>query len=211
MNPLYRLGPAQHVRNTGRRKPQANTRWARAQPTKTSLSNANPKPQTALLPAGLIGEGEEVLWLSRPSLWFLILPAWRAYLIPILAAVVVIAAGGTNDKTPLLLAGMGIVLLARMSVQWLRWVSRVYVITDQQVIMIRGVLTTQTLRVSLTQVQHTQVVRGFLEQLTGIGTIQAATAGTGYSELVWSMVTEPYRVQELLEKTRQGKTDTSAY
>jgi len=169
------------------------------------LPDAEPKKQiaqTALLPAGLIAEEETVLWLARPSLWFLILPAWRAYLIPILAAVVVIAVGGTNSRTPLLLAGLGIVLFSRMGVQWFRWVSRVYVITDQQVIMISGVLTTQTLRVSLPKVQHTQVIRGFLEQLTGTGTLHAATAGTGYSEIIWEILREPYEVQRVLENSK---------
>ncbi len=158
---------------------------------------------TALLPAGLLAPGEYVRWMDRPSRWYILWTGFWVYIFSFMLVALMIWA--LTKGYPTLPPWTGMLLgIARLTASVLMWLSRVYIVTDRQAVMIAGVFTTVTVRLPLDRVQHTRVNRRIYEQLTGIGTLEVATAGSGGSEIVWEMVNAPYRVQEVLEQARES-------
>ncbi len=153
----------------------------------------------ALLPAQLLQGGEIIILLIKPSPWYIVLEplrflvatllAWLILLILVHRALVPITA---VDVT-LLAIGVAAV---RLVWQFMEWLSRVYVLTDQRVIVVWGVLRVQVFESQLKKIQHTITLFTIRERLFGLGTIGFTTAGTGAVEAAWRMVANPLDVHQ---------------
>jgi len=153
----------------------------------------------AMLPSELLQPAEIIILLLKPSPWFILLAPLKT-----LAMLAVITLGllvlgsyyqlGVSQRDLLLL---GIALIGgRLFWQFLEWLSRVYVLTDQRMIRVRGVLRVQVFECQLNQVQHTEAVFTIRERLFALGTISFATAGTALNEVFWTMVAHPLEVHQ---------------
>ena len=159
----------------------------------------------ALLPAELLQPGEIIILLLKPSPWFIVLSPLRtlALLALLTLGVLVLLSWGV----PLGLAHREIILLGvaaavlRLFWQFLEWLSRVYVLTDQRVIRVKGVLRVNIFETPLQQIQHTNLLFSIRERLFGLGTIAFATAGTGVYDAFWTMVSSPLDVHQKVIQT----------
>lgn len=157
----------------------------------------------AMLPTELLQPGEIIILLLKPSPWFILLAPLKTILL--LAVATAIAAVLPLDRAAvanqqLVLAGLTLIAL-RLFWQFLEWLSRVYVLTDQRVIRVMGVLRISIFEAPLQQVQHTTLIFSIRERLCGLGTIGFATAGTGGFEAYWQMVAKPYDVHQKVVQT----------
>lgn len=160
----------------------------------------------AMLPAQLLQDGEVVVLLIKPSLWFIVLEPLATIL-----GLAMLTAGGVGavysgwlrlSVVDVILAGGGLVGL-RLFWQFLEWLSRVYVLTDRRVIRVRGVLRVHVFECALKRIQHTEAVFSLRERLFGLGTIHFATAGTAGIEASWRMVARPLEVHRIVVQTLQ--------
>ncbi|MFA9477463.1 PH domain-containing protein [Phycisphaerales bacterium AB-hyl4] len=158
----------------------------------------------AMLPTELLQPGEIIILLLKPSPWFILLAPIKTLFMLVL---LVIAAGAINnqfgldiDRRDLILVGVGLVG-ARLFWSFLEWLSRVYVLTDQRVIRVRGVLRVFVFEAHLREIQHTELLFSLRERPFNLGTLGFATAGTAVSEAYWQMVARPLEVHQRVVET----------
>ncbi|MFW6059749.1 MAG: PH domain-containing protein [Phycisphaeraceae bacterium] len=160
----------------------------------------------AMLPAELLQPHEIIVLLLKPSPWFIVLaPLKTLVALVVLTLAMVVLSGHIHAwlgiaQRDLVLIGVALIGV-RLFWQFLEWLSRVYVMTDQRLIRVRGVLRVQVFECQLRQVQHTEVLLSIRERLFGLGTIVFATAGTALSEAHWQMVARPLEVHQRVVQT----------
>ncbi len=111
--------------------------------------------------------------------------------------------GRAGLRMPVLHAS-GVLLGARVLWEVLVWLSRRYVLTDQRVMSISGVIVRQVREVPLARVQNTVLVRSLGERLFGLGTIGVASAGSAWIEVAWVMITHPARRLDAIRQAMRG-------
>src|SRR5688500_8335116 len=136
---------------------------AEGRPVATSLAT--------LLTRHVLRDGELVLLILKPSLWFIALAAMR------FAAVVLIGiiAARLWLKPPVALraAEVGAVLIAaRIMVAVLQWMGRLYVLTDLRVLRLSGVFNVDIFDCPLRKVGQARLTRSFRERLLRLGSIE---------------------------------------
>lgn len=167
--------------------------------------DAFPNPAAAaMLPAELLQPGEIIILLLKPSPWFIVLVPMKM-LIGIALGTGVLAA--LQGMAPIGFSQQQIVVLGfalggvRVFWQFLEWLSRVYVLTDQRVIRVMGVLRISIFETPLQRIQHTEIVVSVRERLLGLGSIAFATSGTGGYEAYWLMIQKPLEVHQKIVQT----------
>jgi len=157
-----------------------------------------------LLPAQLLQPGEIIILALKPSPLMVVLAPLKQLTLIVLAAAVGAAAaellGHSGSASRVLLAGVALVT-GRVFWECLEWLSRVYVLTDQRVIRVAGVLRVRVFEAGLGQVQHSEVVLSLRERLFNLGTIAFSTAGTAAAEAYWHMVANPLEVHRTVVNT----------
>jgi len=162
----------------------------------------------AALTSRLLQPGETIVLLLKPSPLFIVLaPLGTLIAIGLLTAIAVVAgdAIGLSSSQQRGLAGVGVsLLMLRLAWQFLEWLSRLYVLTDQRLVRQQGVLRVNIFECPLSKVQHTDLALSLRERLTGLGTIAFSTAGTGGIDAVWHMIARPMEVhQTVIEALRR--------
>lgn len=162
----------------------------------------------ALLPEQLLQGGEVIILLIKPSPWYIVLESLRFLAVTavlLVAALALTSAGWLGEQ--LSISKLDLVLLAiaitgaRLVWQFLEWLSRVYVLTDQRVIRIMGFFRVQVFETQLKKIQHTVTLFSIRERLFALGTIGFATAGTDAVEATWRMVAKPLEVHRVVIET----------
>lgn len=164
-----------------------------------------PAPAAAMLPADLLQPGEIIILLLKPSPWFILLGPLKTLIGLALATMGLAVLAfyvpplGITQRESLLLGGamMGL----RLFWQFLEWLSRVYVLTDQRVIRVMGVMRISIFEAPLQQIQHTSLLFSVRERVLGLGTLAFATAGTGGYEAFWVMLDRPLEVHQKVVQT----------
>ncbi|MEX2215189.1 MAG: PH domain-containing protein [Phycisphaeraceae bacterium] len=157
---------------------------------------------SSLLPNELIQPNEIIILLLKPSLWFVLLPSLSFLIGLVVLAVVAITLRNAGHLTYLTRQDIVLCVIGlagiRLFWQFLEWLSRIYVLTDQRIIRIKGVLRVQVFETPLKKVQHTETVFTVKERIVGVGTILFATAGTASYEAAWLMVAQPLEVHRIV-------------
>ncbi len=160
---------------------------------------------SAMLPAELLQPGEVIILLLKPSAWFIVLVPLRFIAVTLLCAAlaVLLQRKGYDlgaDRYDLALIALGVIGV-RLFWQVLDWLGRVYVLTDQRIIRIRGVLNVQVFECPLQKVQQTDLILPLMQRFFWLGTIGFATAGTAVHEAYWFMIARPLEVHAKVVET----------
>lgn len=159
----------------------------------------------AMLPAQLLQPGEIIILLLKPSPWFILLVPLRFIAVVLLCAALIVLLERKGIDTgigrhDLVIATLGL-LGARLFWQMLEWLSHVYVLTDQRVIRVKGVLNVQVFECPLQKIQQTDLILPLLQRIFWLGSIGFATAGTAMHEAYWLMVARPLDVHAKIVET----------
>ena len=169
--------------------------------TQTSLA--------ALLAGRVLQDGELVLLILKPSIWFIPLSVLR------FAAIVVIlmvAAALYGDRLPghtVSYVEAGIFVIAGR-VMWavLQWMNRLYVLTDLRILRLSGVFTVDVFTCPLRKVDRTRLTRTTRERLLRLGSIEIIPCGNDRSPAVWQTVARPLEVHDqvvaAINRAKQG-------
>ena len=86
--------------------------------------------------------------------------------------------------------------------KWLRWSSTVYAVTDERIILQRGILNKVYDDIALTLVTNVDLVQTFGKRVLGYGTLVFSTQGTTNrkNSLVWEWVPDPIDVRRKLQE-----------
>jgi uncharacterized membrane protein YdbT with pleckstrin-like domain len=149
---------------------------------------ATPPPLAAAIPAGLVRPDERVILALKPSWAFVPLVCRRFWL---WLAVLALGAWAVNHwglfTLPIdrLLLGAVAAGVIRLAISLLQWLCRIYVMTDQRVIRIKGVLWVRVFECGLSRVQNTDLSMPLAQRALGAGTLYFATAGTAGRDAAW--------------------------
>src|SRR5205814_751109 len=121
---------------------------------------ARAMPLAALLTGHVLQDGEMVLLVCKPSLWFIVLSSlgWAAAV-----AILLVAAKIYDAKLPghnAVYVEIGLMVLAGR-VMWavLQWMGRLYVLTDLRILRLDGVFSVAIFDCPLRKIARTRIVR----------------------------------------------------
>ena len=147
----------------------------------------------------MLGDGETVLAVYRPSLFFVVL--WPLGSLFFIVGLVFALAWASQFSwvswSESQAFGLGLVFFGvRLGWQFLDWANRLYVLTDRRVIRRRGVFQVDIFEARLSRIQQTAVLQLVRERLFGLGSVAFATAGTSTLDALWEAVQDPLAVQK---------------
>ncbi len=144
-------------------------------------------PESMAIPVELLDGGEIVILAIKPSLWFLVFDSSRWLLtgiaLLILSTMPSLPVGGHWRQ--ILIQAACLVIVLRLGIALLRWVSRFYVLTNRRVMRLRGVFTIDILSCPLIKIRNTRVTFGPHEKVTGLGTIEFYSEEMPGADLHW--------------------------
>jgi hypothetical protein len=173
---------------------------------------APPRSATSIatvLTSHLLQDGEVVLLILKPSLWFILLSALRFVAVVL---ILMIAARLLDQRLPggnLAYQELGLFVLAGR-VMWsvLQWMSRLYILTDLRIIRLSGVFSLEIFDCPLRKVARTRLVRSMRERLTATGSIEVIPADDSLPIASWSTIARPAQVHEqvvaAINRAKQG-------
>lgn len=153
-----------------------------------------------LLTRHILRDGELVLLILKPSLWFVVLAAMR------FAGVVLIAviAAKLWLKPPVALraAEVGAFLIAGR-VMWavLQWMGRLYVLTDLRILRLSGVFNVEIFDCALRKVAEARLHRSFRERLLRLGSIEIQPLDETCPPGEWRTIKRPDEILETIQDT----------
>jgi uncharacterized membrane protein YdbT with pleckstrin-like domain len=165
-------------------------------------ASVSPEMIAAVVPAQILHGDEVVLLLTKPSLWFIVFTSFRFILTTFLAGLVVVRvlpwvpAIAVSAETVALVTV--IVCLGRLVWALLVWTSHVYMLTNQRVVTIKGVVNVNMFQANLTKIQRTTLYQPLLLRLFSTGTIGFATAATTDFDSTWLMIGRPLQTHETI-------------
>lgn len=196
---------AEHLKQNPKQAPPSDHALAAAKAGDAAEVEPMLARASAMLPAELLQPGEIIILLIKPSPWFILLVPIRFIAIVLLCFMLAtqLQTRGFNlgmDRHDLIIVTLAILGL-RLFWQMLEWLSHVYVLTDQRVIRVMGVLNVQVFECPLQKIQQTDLILPLIQRLFWLGSIGFATAGTAGHEAFWLMVAKPLEVHKKIVET----------
>ena len=155
-----------------------------------------------LLASHVLRDGELVLLILKPSVWFIIVSSIK------FSAIVLILMIASKIYDPQLPSSarvyieMGVFLIAaRLMWAVLQWNSRLYVLTDMRILRISGVFTVNIFDCPVRKVARTRLIRSFRDRVLGIGSIEIIPTDEELPVGVWQLVGRPEKVHETIVAT----------
>jgi hypothetical protein len=182
----------------------------------TATAPAPPKAATlpgdsaVVIPAELLDGGEVVILAVRPSLWFLVFEPikWVAVAVVLWLGISWLTPSSLWGVSPSAVAqAIGLLLGVRLLVSVLRWVSRVYVLTNRRVMCIRGVLRPDLWECVLVRIRNTRLTAEPQEKLVGLGTIEFITEERPAPHRAWRYISRSEEIHAEVRKAIQHALD----
>jgi len=161
-------------------------------------------PTASLLTRHLLRDGELILLVVKPSVWFILLSSLRFIAVTLILAIAVKLS--TRGYTHLCIEATVFCLAGRLLFATLNWIGLLYVLTDQRVLRLSGVLNLEIYDCPLRKIARTRVLRTFREKLTRLGSIEIIPQEEERPCGLWQMVAKPVEInQQLNETIRRAK------
>jgi hypothetical protein len=174
-----------------------------APPTATSLGT--------LLTRHILRDGEIVLLLLKPSIWFILLSSLRflAIVIIMTSAIFLFDIDDRMHANRLSIIEPAIFLIGgRLMWAMLQWTARLYVLTDLRILSISGVFNASIFDCPLRKVARTRLLYLTRERILALGSIEIIPIDDTLPEGIWQTIARPRQVHEqvvaTINKAKQG-------
>lgn len=167
-------------------------------------------PSLAMLLAGhVLRDGEVVLLILKPSLWYILFRTMRfAAAVLILTIGALLWAQRSAGAGPHYVEAAVLLIAGRAMWAALQWMGRLYVLTDQRILRLAGVFTIEIFDCPLRKVAQTRVTRSFRERLWRLGSIEILPADDATPPGTWQTVRRPAEVhEEILDALRRARSN----
>jgi hypothetical protein len=175
----------------------ADAAAAAIMPANTSLAK--------LLASHILRDGEVVLLILRPSLWFILLSSLRfvaGALVLIFGVRFIGASSMSSHGAVRSLVELGVsAISARLMWATLQWMSRLYILTDLRVLSVSGVFNVDIFDCPLRKVARTRVIRSAEERLANVGSIEIIPQDDSFPFGLWQTIAQPALVHEQIVAT----------
>ncbi len=153
-------------------------------------------PLASLLTRHLLRDGELILLVIKPSVWFVLLSSLRFVAAALIAGIAGRLWIGGSLHQRFWFEATVFIIAGRLAVAAAAWVGRLYVLTDQRVLRLSGLLNVEIFDCPLRKVARTRLLRTLQERLLGLGTIEIIPQEDERPCGVWQMVARPIDVNE---------------
>lgn len=193
---IFRSSTQPVLRRSATESPRFATEGAAAVlPADTSLAK--------LLASHILRDGEVVLLILRPSLWFIVLSSLR-FVGASLALLIAVRCMLTmpSHATVRTLIELGVsAISSRLMWAMLQWMSRLYILTDMRVVCVSGVFRVAIFDCPLRNVARTRLVRNSQDRATGVGSIEIIPADQTSPFGEWQTIAQPIQIHEKMVAT----------
>jgi hypothetical protein len=160
-----------------------------------------------LLTRHILRDGELVLLILRPSLWFVPLGGIKFITATLIC---MIASKVFADRLPgnpaVYVQAGAFVIVGRLMWGVLQWMGQLYVLTDLRIVRIAGVFGVDIFDCPLRKVARTRIIRTTRERVLGLGSIEIIPQDEEAPTGVWQTIGSPKRVhQQVLQTIRRAK------
>jgi hypothetical protein len=150
-----------------------------------------------LLTSHVLRDGELVLLILRPSLWFIVLTSLRfiAVVLILLCTAIVL------DDSRAVVYGSFATLAVAGRIGWavLQWMNRLYILTDMRILRLSGVFGVEIHDCPLRKINRTYLLRPFKERICRVGTIVIEPQPKTCPPTAWQIVARPLEVHRQVE------------
>ena len=166
----------------------------------TEDAAASPMPMraglAALFTAHVLRDGEIILLILKPSLWFV--PIQSAFFSAVVACLAVGAAlaGNVGPRDRIYFEAAIILIIGRLMWGLLVWMGRLYILTDQRILRLSGVFSTEIFDCPLRKVAQVKRTASMRERLFALGSIEIYPGDDKRLPGSWQTVARPREVQE---------------
>ena len=188
-------------------------RSANGRPLRRSTTNFAADGAAAVMPANtslakllashILRDGEVVLLILRPSLWFIFLSSARflATALVFVAAVRLMLTMPSHAVVRSLIELGVTAISARLMWATLQWMSRLYILTDLRVVSVSGVFHVNIFDCPLRKVARTRLIRNYQDRVTGVGSIEMIPMDEASPFGEWQTIATPIQVHEQIVAT----------
>ena len=165
----------------------------------TDDAGAIPQPARtgvgALVASHVLRDGEIVLLILKPSLWFIALDsALFAAVVAVIAAAAYLIAGHIASRDRFYIDAATLLIGARLMWGTLRWMGRLYVLTDQRILRLSGVFFTDVFDCPLRKVASARRTATIGERLFMLGSIEILPADERRLPTSWQTIAHPKQI-----------------
>jgi Bacterial PH domain len=170
---------------------------AAASPSAT-IGSARASALGTLLGTHVLRDGELVLLILKPSLWFI---AFNSFAFALAIAVTAAASAMIDHRLHdhFYFEAAVFVIAGRLMWAMLQWMGRLYILTDQRVLRITGVFSVEIFDCPLRKVVRARLISPPREKIVGIGSIEIIPSDEALPTGVWQTIAKP---KEVLERVR---------
>ena len=172
-----------------------------APPFRTSLA--------ALLTGHILRDGEVVLLILKPSLWFIAFASMRFFAAGLIAAIGAKLWIGDSRAVGSILYAVTFLVAGRIMWAVLQWMGRLYVLTDLRIVRLSGVFNVEIYDCALRKVAQVRLTRTFREKLWSLGSLEIVPADDSCASSSWQTIKRPAevhaKVQATIERAKQGQ------
>jgi hypothetical protein len=162
-----------------------------------------------LLASHILRDGEIVLMILRPSIWFIFFISASFAAFAIVASLLLAALDrGTHDYV--YFESAAFFICGRLMWAILQWMGRLYILTDMRVLRLSGVFTIDVFDCPLRKVVRTRLVSPAWEKAVFVGSIEIIPKDEVMPSAIWQTIDKPLEVHERLtaaiNRARQSGT-----
>ncbi len=165
----------------------------------------------------LLSRGEQVIYIARQHIFVLISNILaELILIAILVAAgvasnlafsnsnVMIGSFSANSLILLICVGISILVLISGTLDYMRWISEQYVVTDRRVIQIRGILNKRVIDSSLEKINDVELRQSLIGRMLNFGTIEILTASGDEGANLIERITNPLEFKRAMLEAKHN-------
>lgn len=185
------------------------------------------KQKAKLIPRKFLSSDERIVFESRPSALKYMVSGSIALIIGLVALVVYVwewipdapdipylsdqLDEDYGDYLRLAFVGVFVLAMLYFVAKWLRWSSTVYAITDERLILQKGILNRTYVDVPLGMITNIDMSQSLGKRVVGYGTIVFSTTGSSgrKDSMIWEAVPDPLLVRRKAQEVMDVRTKTS--
>jgi len=153
----------------------------------------------ALLSGHVLRDGEIVLLILKPSLWFILLNSFRfVAIVAACAGMVILIDGRINNRDRVFTDSATIFIIARLMWATLIWMSRLYVLTDQRILRLSGVFFTDVFDCPLRKIASARRTATLSEKIFALGSIEILPADDRRLPTSWQTIAHPKQIHSVV-------------
>lgn len=169
-------------------------------------------PLAALIAGHIIQDGELILLILKPSLWFIVLSMLKS---AAFISILMIASVLFDDHLPghsRTYIEVGILALSgRLVWSILQWIGQLYILTEMRLLTLSGVFSQSIFDCPLRKIVRTRILRTMRERLMGLGSVEIIPVDENYSIGIWQTIAQPLAVNDqiiaAINRAKQGRCD----